>query len=161
MEVSSHALAFERIAGLKFVCGAFTNLTEDHLDYHKTMDAYLNEKLKLVNYLKKDATIILNSDDEASEKFKTHKNYKTYGLNGDYKIDGLFINIGYEPSINILKSLDINMDRNYIIVDKNMETSVKGIYACGDIIKKDLYQLVTAVSDGAIAANHIYKTINK
>lgn len=81
--------------------------------------------------------------------------------NGNYDIEGLFINIGYEPSINILKSLDIDMERNYILVDKNMETSVKGIYACGDIIKKDLYQLVTAVSDGAIAANHIYKTLNK
>lgn len=72
-------------------------------------------------------------------------------------VDCMFINIGYEPSIGILKSLDVNMDKNYILVDKNMETNIKGIYACGDIIKKDLYQLVTAVSDGAIAANHIYK----
>ena len=78
---------------------------------------------------------------------------------GDYNISGLFINIGYEPSINIVKNLSIELDRNYIIVDKNMETNLKGIYACGDIIKKDLYQLVTAVSDGAIAANHIYKNI--
>lgn len=87
MEVSSHALSFERIAGLKFVCGAFTNLTEDHLDYHKTMEAYLSEKLKLINYLKTDATMIINSDDEAGEKFKIFKNHKTYGLNGDYKIE--------------------------------------------------------------------------
>ena len=50
MEVSSHALSFERIAGLKFVAGAFTNLTEDHLDYHKTMENYLNEKLKILCY---------------------------------------------------------------------------------------------------------------
>ena len=76
-------------------------------------------------------------------------------------VDGIFINIGYEPSANILKSLNLKMDRNYIIVDKSMETSVKGIYACGDIIKKDLYQLVTAVSDGAIAANSIYKSIRR
>jgi len=91
MEVSSHALSFERIAGLKFICGAFTNLTEDHLDYHKTMDAYLNEKLKLVNYLNDNAYIMLNSDDESSEKFKIAKNYKTYGLNGDYKIESFNI----------------------------------------------------------------------
>ncbi|MBE6141199.1 MAG: UDP-N-acetylmuramoyl-L-alanyl-D-glutamate--2,6-diaminopimelate ligase, partial [Firmicutes bacterium] len=87
MEVSSHALSFERIAGLKFIAGAFTNLTEDHLDYHKTMDAYLEEKLKLVNYLKNDATMLINSDDESGERFKIFKNYKTYGLNGDYKIE--------------------------------------------------------------------------
>jgi len=72
-------------------------------------------------------------------------------------ISGIFVNIGYEPSVNLLKSIDVKLEDNYIIVDKNMETSVKGIYACGDIIKKDLYQLVTAVSDGAIAANHIFK----
>jgi UDP-N-acetylmuramoyl-L-alanyl-D-glutamate--2,6-diaminopimelate ligase len=85
MEVSSHALAFERIAGLKFICGAFTNLTEDHLDYHKTMEAYLNEKVKLTNYLYDYAVMILNSDDDASKKFMEHHNkYKTYGYNGDY-----------------------------------------------------------------------------
>ena len=88
MEVSSHALSFERIAGLKFICGAFTNLTEDHLDYHKTMENYLNEKLKIINYLKDNAIMILNSDDISSNKFmEKFKNYKTYGLNGDYKID--------------------------------------------------------------------------
>jgi len=82
-------------------------------------------------------------------------------LNSDIKTDGIFINVGYTPSTDILKSLDILVDRNYIIVDKNMETNIKGIYACGDIIKKDLYQLVTAVSEGAIAATHIFKNINK
>lgn len=79
--------------------------------------------------------------------------------NSELKVDGIFVNIGYEPSIEILKSLDLEMDKNYIIVNKDMETSIRGIYACGDIIKKDLYQLVTAVSDGAIAANSVYKKI--
>ncbi len=85
------------------------------------------------------------------------KGVKTY--NSELEVDGIFVNIGFEPSINILKSLDIKMDKNYIIVDKNMETSIKGIYACGDIIKKDLYQLVTAVSEGAIAATSIYNNL--
>jgi UDP-N-acetylmuramoyl-L-alanyl-D-glutamate--2,6-diaminopimelate ligase len=87
MEVSSHALSFERIAGLKLKVAAFTNLTEDHLDYHKTMENYLNEKLKIVNYLDKGAYILLNSDDKSSTKFMERDPlYKTYGLNGDYKI---------------------------------------------------------------------------
>ena len=87
MEVSSHALSFERIAGLKLKVAAFTNLTEDHLDYHKTMENYLNEKLKIVNYLDKGAYILLNSDDKSSTKFmERYPLYKTYGLNGDYKI---------------------------------------------------------------------------
>ena len=49
MEVSSHAISLERIAGLKYAIGAFTNLTEDHLDYHKTMENYLKTKLDLLN----------------------------------------------------------------------------------------------------------------
>ena len=88
MEVSSHALAFERIAGLKLSCAGFTNLTEDHLDYHKTMDNYLKAKLKIIDYLDNNAYILLNSDDKASESFiKNCSHYKTYGLNGDYKIN--------------------------------------------------------------------------
>ena len=54
MEVTNFALEFKRIEGLQFIAGGFTNLTEDHLDYHKTMENYLNSKLKLTNYLKKD-----------------------------------------------------------------------------------------------------------
>ena len=90
MEVSSHSLSLERIKGLEFTTCAFTNLTEDHLDYHKTMEAYLNEKLKILHYLKPEGLMLLNSDDENSEKFKTHK-YLTYGLNGDYKIENYHI----------------------------------------------------------------------
>lgn len=81
--------------------------------------------------------------------------------NGIIQIDGIFINIGYEPSINIVNNLNIELDNNYIVVNEHMETSIKGIYAAGDIIKKDLYQLVTAVSEGAIAATNVYKSIKK
>lgn len=81
--------------------------------------------------------------------------------NGEIKLDGIFINIGYEPSVNIVKDLNIKLDKNYIVVDEHMETNIKGIYAAGDIIKKDLYQLVTAVSEGAIAATNVYKSIRK
>lgn len=77
----------------------------------------------------------------------------------EIKLSGIFINIGYEPSIGVLKGLNLKMDNNYIVVDKNMETSIKGIYAAGDIIKKDLYQLVTAVSEGAVAATNVFKSI--
>ncbi len=87
MEVSSHSLSFERIYGLKLDIACFTNLTEDHLDYHKTMENYLKEKLKIINYLKEEGTLIVNSDDEAHTAFlqKFNKGL-TIGLNGDYKI---------------------------------------------------------------------------
>lgn len=74
-------------------------------------------------------------------------------------IDGLFVYIGSVPNTSFIKKLPINMDDKYIIVDNNMSTNIKGIYACGDVIKKDLYQLVTAASEGAIVANAIKKDI--
>ena len=86
MEVSSHSLYEERIKGLHFVACGFTNLTEDHLDFHKNMEGYLQSKLKILDYLEDDGTILLNSDDEYSKYFEKKNNYKTYGLNGDYKI---------------------------------------------------------------------------
>ncbi len=88
MEVSNFALDQQRIEGLEFVAGAFTNLTEDHLDYHKTMENYLAAKLKITDYIKKDGVLLVNKDDEASQKFiDKFKNTKTYGFgNADYDI---------------------------------------------------------------------------
>lgn len=88
MEVSNFALDQKRIEGLEFVAGAFTNLTEDHLDYHRTMENYLEAKLKLTDYIKKDGILLVNKDDEASKKFiEKFKNTKTYGYgSADYDI---------------------------------------------------------------------------
>lgn len=69
MEVSSHALSYERIYGLKLYSAIFTNLTEDHLDYHKDMDNYLMDKLKIIDYLSVDGNLIVNGDDDSSKKF--------------------------------------------------------------------------------------------
>lgn len=65
MEVSSHALAQRRVAGIHFECGVFTNLTQDHLDFHKTMENYLKAKQMLFEVSKIG---VINSDDPASEK---------------------------------------------------------------------------------------------
>lgn len=63
MEVSSHAIAQKRISGLKFAGGIFTNLTRDHLDYHKTVENYLKAKKKFFDYMPKDAFSLVNLDD--------------------------------------------------------------------------------------------------
>jgi UDP-N-acetylmuramoyl-L-alanyl-D-glutamate--2,6-diaminopimelate ligase len=63
MEVSSHAVDQKRIAGLRFAGGIFTNLTHDHLDYHKTFDNYLAAKKKFFDALQKDAFALVNTDD--------------------------------------------------------------------------------------------------
>ena len=64
MECSSHAIAQKRIGGLKFAGGLFTNLTRDHLDYHKTVENYRNAKKMFFDQLPKGAFAITNADDK-------------------------------------------------------------------------------------------------
>ena len=64
----------------------------------------------------------------------------------------VFIFIGIEPNSQALKDLGERDEKGFIIVDKDMKSSRDGIYACGDVIKKDLYQIATAVGEGATAA---------
>jgi UDP-N-acetylmuramoyl-L-alanyl-D-glutamate--2,6-diaminopimelate ligase len=68
MEVSSHALTLERVGGVRFDIGAFTNLTEDHLDFHKTMEAYGEAKAELFRRCDK---CVINADDPWSPRMRS------------------------------------------------------------------------------------------
>ncbi|HBT50837.1 MAG TPA: thioredoxin-disulfide reductase, partial [Petrotoga sp.] len=69
--------------------------------------------------------------------------------------DGVFIFVGLVPETSFLNTDLFDVDEyGFLITDQNMETKVKGIYAAGDIRHKEIRQIVTAVSDGAIAASH-------
>jgi UDP-N-acetylmuramoyl-L-alanyl-D-glutamate--2,6-diaminopimelate ligase len=76
MEVSSHAIAQERISGVSFIAGIFTNLTQDHLDFHKTMDAYAETKQQFFTSLSDDAIAITNLDDPHGAFMLEHTNAK-------------------------------------------------------------------------------------
>ena len=104
MEVSSHAIAQERIAGLDFDGALFTNLTRDHIDYHKTFDNYRDTKKRLFDGLKKSAFAVTNKDDKnglvmtQNCKAQVHT-YSTRSL-ADYKaqileegFDGMLLNM--------------------------------------------------------------------
>ena len=91
------------------------------------------------------------------EKLKVQKDDEMIEL----PVKACFIFIGYEPATKFLKKLDILDEKGYTIVDERKETKVKGIYAAGDIIKKEAYQIVTAASDGALAAVACIKDLNK
>lgn len=71
------------------------------------------------------------------------------------KIDGLFIYIGFEPAVDLYSQLGLDLNAGYIKVDQNMKTNIKGVYACGDAIDKNFYQLVTAAGEGALAAHGV------
>ena len=75
-------------------------------------------------------------------------------------VKGVFIYIGYRPNTDMFKDLNITNLNGHIIVDENFETSIEGIYAIGDVIKKDIYQLVTASSDAIHAVSNISKIVN-
>ncbi|NNF33715.1 MAG: UDP-N-acetylmuramoyl-L-alanyl-D-glutamate--2,6-diaminopimelate ligase [Saprospiraceae bacterium] len=104
MEVSSHAMVQGRVAGIEFVGGAFTNITQDHLDYHRTMKAYIAAKKSFFDRLGKDAFALSNKDDKNGEVMLqnciAHKKY--FGLRHacDYKgkilsndMEGLFLDV--------------------------------------------------------------------
>jgi len=97
MEVSSHALAMHRVHGIRFAAGVFTNLTQDHLDYHGSMDAYRDAKKMLFAMLPADAVAVVNADDPASPALTTGIQARcvTYGLQGaaDVTISDLNMNV--------------------------------------------------------------------
>ena len=84
-------------------------------------------------------------------------------INEKTKLDvvGLFIAIGSDPAIEFLADLNLKLEKKYILVDRNMQTSLPGIYAVGDVVKKELYQIITAASDGAVAANSVKNLLNR
>ena len=94
MEVSSQGISYGRVNGIEFDIGIFTNLTQDHLDFHKTMKNYALTKQQLFKNIKEYA--IINSDDDYKKYFLLDQNKNiTYGFNSaDYKI------IDYEMNIN-------------------------------------------------------------
>jgi len=88
MEVSSHALAQDRVAGIDFNVAAFSNLTQDHLDYHTDLEAYRDAKLKLFAMVDSPGGFtVVNMMDPAAERFIAASKVPchTYGTGGDYK----------------------------------------------------------------------------
>ncbi|MCB9747797.1 MAG: UDP-N-acetylmuramoyl-L-alanyl-D-glutamate--2,6-diaminopimelate ligase [Candidatus Omnitrophica bacterium] len=83
MEVSSHALDQGRVDLIDFHSAVFTNLTQDHLDYHKSLENYFSAKSKLFTQLSSDAVSIINIDDNYGKKLvsKTSSKIITYGIN--------------------------------------------------------------------------------
>lgn len=113
----------------------------------------------LLEKVKNKENITIITDSVVTTLLEKNQTLSGVVLNNNKKleVDGLFIAIGSIPDISFLKNLNLETENGYIIVNNHMETNIKGIFACGDIIKKDLYQIITAASDGAIAANSVRK----
>ncbi len=114
MEVSSHALCQGRVKMLEFDSAIFTNLTQDHLDFHQTLEKYFEAKASIVNYLKDNARLIINKDDEyckrllnISDSFSLKENATINGEVLEYTLKGM--------KVKISKS-----DKEYIFTTKLM-----------------------------------------
>ncbi len=110
MEVSSHALALDRVYGLHFNAAVFTNLTHEHLDFHKTMNDYAKEKFKLFdNLAEKNGTAFINIDDEYGAKLYANLNCSKRSLSfkkGDITIHDCNCSLeGTELSYSVGKTI--------------------------------------------------------
>ena len=120
MECSSHAIAQKRIGGLKFAGGLFTNLTRDHLDYHKTFENYRDEKKAFFDMLPKDAFAITNADDKNGMVMvqNTKASVKTYSTRtlADFKariiechFEGMYLDIdGHEVGVQFIGKFNVS-----------------------------------------------------
>jgi thioredoxin reductase (NADPH) len=85
---------------------------------------------------------------------------KKTGENTELEINGIFIAVGITPNTELVKNL-VEVDENgYIVADETCETTQKGIFAAGDIRRKPMRQIITAVADGANAVNSVQKFLN-
>ena len=98
MEVSSHSVVQKRIAGLNFALGIFSNITLDHLDYHKTFQEYIKAKKMFIDNLPKTAFALTNGDDKNGMVMvqNTKAQIKTYGLKGFYDFKASILECGFE-----------------------------------------------------------------
>jgi len=97
MEVSSHALDQDRVCGIDFACAIFTNLTQDHLDYHKNLEGYFRAKARLFYGLDRKAFAVINSDDKYGRRLFNLTNARviSYGIDNkaaDIRAKGIKFN---------------------------------------------------------------------
>lgn len=119
-----------------------------------TADKYLIDKVNSTKNIK----VLYNSN---ITKYNQNNNKLTSIIinnKDNLEVEGVFLAIGSTPNSEMF---NVNKDNNYIIVDSNYMTNIDKVYAIGDVIKKDYYQLSTAASDAIVAASNIIKRENK
>jgi UDP-N-acetylmuramoyl-L-alanyl-D-glutamate--2,6-diaminopimelate ligase len=144
MEVSSHAVAQHRIEGLVFAGGIFSNLTHDHLDYHKTFDAYLKAKKAFFDGLSKNAFALTNADDKNGGVMlqNTRAYRKTYALKSmaDYKGKILENQFG-----GLLLLID-NEEVWFKMVGSFNAYNLLAVYAAAMLLDQDRAKVLTSLS---------------
>ncbi len=144
MEVSSHAVVQNRIAGVHFAGGVFTNITHDHLDYHKTFEEYIKAKKHFFDMLGSDAFALTNRDDANGEIMlqNTKAAKKTYSLRAmaDFRC---------KVVENQFSGLLLNFDNNEVwskLIGNFNAYNLLAVYAAAVLLKEDKTSVLTALS---------------
>jgi UDP-N-acetylmuramoyl-L-alanyl-D-glutamate--2,6-diaminopimelate ligase len=144
MEVSSHAVDQERIAGLKFTGAIFTNITHDHLDYHKTFENYIKAKKKFFDELNSDAFALVNADDKRGMVMlqNTKATKYTFGLKKMVDFKGKIIT-------NSIEGLELEVGGKNVwfkmIGDFNAY-NLLGVYGAAVLLGEDTDEVLTKLS---------------
>ncbi len=144
MEVSSHAAHQHRIAGLKFVGGIFSNLTRDHLDYHKTVDAYLDAKKMFFDGLEKDAFALTNIDDKVGEVMlqNTKAAKKRYSLRSQADFMGRIIESRLDGTLMTFNSKEVEV----LFTGKFNAYNLTAVYATSILLGWDPEKVLVGMS---------------
>ncbi len=145
MEVSSHAIVQNRIAGLKFTGAIFSNITHEHLDYHKTFEEYIKAKKKFFDNLPPDAFALSNIDDKNGKIMlqNTKASKYTYSLKSTADFKGKIIE-------NQLEGLKLNIDGKDVwcrLVGKFNAYNLLAVYAAAVLLKEDKSEILTIMSN--------------
>lgn len=144
MEVSSHAVMQNRISGIHFSGGVFTNITHDHLDYHKTFQEYIKAKKRFFDMLGPDAFALTNKDDANGELMlqSTKATKKTYSLHAmaDFRC---------KVVENQFSGLLLNIDNNEVwskLIGNFNAYNLLAVYATAVLLKEDKTNVLTTLS---------------
>lgn len=144
MEVSSHSVAQKRIGGLKFAGGIFTNLTRDHLDYHKTVENYLKAKKAFFDGLPKTAFALTNLDDKnglvmtQNTKAKVH----TYSLRSLSDFKGKVLEDGFEGMLLDINNVEVNVQ----FIGRFNASNLLAVYGAACLLGKKTEEVLLALS---------------
>ena len=150
MEVSSHALDQGRVAGVSFAGAAFTNLTGDHLDYHKTMDSYADAKAKLFASLSETAVAVINAEDKWSDRMVRGCNGRVirfgFGKTADYRARDVAVTSN--GSNFILHTPDGRSEVNMQLIGRhNIENALAAAALAGEVFGLSVHQIASGLRD--------------
>ncbi len=144
MEVSSHSIVQERIGGLNFAGGVFTNITRDHLDYHKTFENYLKAKKLFFDNLPETAFAVTNADDKNGLVMmqNTRAEVKTYSVRGDADFKAKIIECHFEGMYLEINGMEVGVQ----FIGKFNVSNLLAVYGTAVMLGKNPYDVLVELS---------------